>query len=122
MSIPDGGVSRLDHVDDGGHLGVVLSDWRPYNRDHGDRCIDLRAGQELVEAGADSASSRCMVAVPVDPIEAGRIMEVAIEQDPGLRKKVFKHAKVALSDPEGISKVVATNPLMSFQTSESVDQ
>jgi deazaflavin-dependent oxidoreductase (nitroreductase family) len=63
-----------------------------------------------------------VVADPVDPIEAGRIMEAAIQQDLGLRKKVFKHAKVAPSDPDGLSKVVATNPLMSFQTSESVDR
>lgn len=62
-----------------------------------------------------------VVAVPVDPVEAGRVMEAAIEQEPGLREKVFKHAKVALSDPDGLTKVVAANPLMAFQTSEPVD-
>jgi len=60
-------------------------------------------------------------AAPVDPTEASRIMAAAVEQDPGLREKAFKHAKVETSDPDGIAKVVATNPLMSFQTSDSID-
>jgi deazaflavin-dependent oxidoreductase (nitroreductase family) len=74
--------------------------------------------QVTIDIGSDVL---VVVAAPVDPAEASRVMAAAIEQDPGLREKAFKHARVELSDPDGIAKVVAVNPLMSFQTSDSVD-
>jgi deazaflavin-dependent oxidoreductase (nitroreductase family) len=74
--------------------------------------------QVTIDIGGDVL---VVVAAPVDPTEASRIMAAAVEQDPGLREKAFKHAKVENSDPDGIAKVVATNPLMSFQTSDSIE-
>ena len=62
-----------------------------------------------------------VIAEPVDPDEAVTVMEAAIEQDPRLRDQAFKHAKVAVSDPDGIAKVVATNPLMFFRVSQPSD-
>ncbi len=58
------------------------------------------------------------VAAPVDSEEATAIMEAAIEEDPRLHGRMFKHAGVAVSDPDGIAKVLAANPLMSFQVSQ----
>ncbi len=58
------------------------------------------------------------VAAPVDSEEAVVIMEAAIEENPRLRDRAFKHAGVAVSDPDGIAKVLAANPLMSFQVSQ----
>ena len=56
-----------------------------------------------------------VVAAPVDSEEAAVIMEAAIDENPRLRNQAFKHAGVAASDPDGIAKVLAANPLMSFQ-------
>lgn len=56
-------------------------------------------------------------AAPVLPDEAVTVMEAAIEQTPRLRDQAFKHAEVSVSDPDGMAKVVAANPLMSFQVS-----
>jgi deazaflavin-dependent oxidoreductase (nitroreductase family) len=58
------------------------------------------------------------VAAPVDSEEAVAIMEAAIEENPRLRDRAFKHAGVAVSDPDGIARVLAANPLMSFQVSQ----
>ncbi len=58
------------------------------------------------------------VAAPVDSEEAAVIMEAAIEKNPRLRDRAFKHAGVDVSDPDGIAKVLAANPLMSFQVSQ----
>jgi len=74
--------------------------------------------QVTIDVGSDVL---VVVAAPVDPTEASLVMAAAIEQDPGLREKTFKHANVEISDPDGIAKVVAANPLMSFQTSDSID-
>lgn len=74
--------------------------------------------QVTIDIGGDVLD---VVAAPVEPTEASRVMAAAIKQDPSLRQKAFKHAGVGLSDPDGIAKVVATNPLMSFQTSDSID-
>jgi deazaflavin-dependent oxidoreductase (nitroreductase family) len=70
--------------------------------------ITIDVGGEVIDA----------TAAPVDPEEAVTVMEAAIEQAPSLRDQAFKHAKVSTSDPDGIAKVVATNPLMSFQISQ----
>jgi deazaflavin-dependent oxidoreductase (nitroreductase family) len=74
--------------------------------------------QVTIDIGGDVLA---VVAAPVDPTEASRVMSAAIEHDPGLREKAFKHANVEISDPDGIAKVVATNPLMSFRTSDSLE-
>jgi deazaflavin-dependent oxidoreductase (nitroreductase family) len=58
------------------------------------------------------------VAEPVDSHEAVTVMEAAIEEKPRLRDQAFKHAGVEVSDPEGIPRVLAVNPLMSFQVSQ----
>jgi deazaflavin-dependent oxidoreductase (nitroreductase family) len=58
------------------------------------------------------------VAAPVDPEEAAIVMEAAIAENSRLRDRAFKHAGVAASDPDGIAKVLAANPLMSFQVSQ----
>ena len=60
-----------------------------------------------------------VVAALVDSEEAAVIMEAAIDENPRLRNQAFKHAGVAESDPDGIAKVLAVNPLMSFQESQS---
>jgi deazaflavin-dependent oxidoreductase (nitroreductase family) len=70
--------------------------------------VTIEVGGRLIEA----------VAAPVDSEEAVVIMEAAIEENPRLRDKAFKHAGVAVSDPDGIAKVLAANPLMSFQVSQ----
>jgi deazaflavin-dependent oxidoreductase (nitroreductase family) len=59
-----------------------------------------------------------VVAAPVDPEEAAIVMEAAIEENSRLRDRAFKHAGVAVSDPDGIAKVLAVNPLMSFKVSQ----
>lgn len=66
-----------------------------------------------VDGGTVSA-----VAEPVDPQESVTIMEAAIEENPRLRDRMFKHAGVDVSDSEGVSKVLAVNPLMSFRVSQ----
>ena len=58
------------------------------------------------------------VAEAVDSHEAVAVMEAAIEENPRLRDQAFKHAGVDASDPEGIPRVLAVNPLMSFQVSQ----
>jgi hypothetical protein len=58
------------------------------------------------------------VAAPVDSEEATVIMDAAIEEDPRLRDQAFKHAGVAVSDPDGIAEVLEANPLMSFRVSQ----
>jgi deazaflavin-dependent oxidoreductase (nitroreductase family) len=70
--------------------------------------VTIEADGKLIEA----------VAAPVDSEEATVIMEAAIEEDPRLRDRAFKHAGVDVSDPDGIAKVLAANPLMSFQVSQ----
>jgi deazaflavin-dependent oxidoreductase (nitroreductase family) len=59
-----------------------------------------------------------VVAAPVESEEATVIMEAAIGENPRLRDQAFKHADVAVSDPDGIAKVLAANPLMSFRVSQ----
>jgi deazaflavin-dependent oxidoreductase (nitroreductase family) len=58
------------------------------------------------------------IAAPVASEEATIIMEAAIEENPRLRDQAFKHAGVAVSDPDGIAEVLAANPLMSFRESQ----
>jgi hypothetical protein len=58
------------------------------------------------------------VAEPVDSQEAVTVMEAAIEENPRLRDQAFKHAGVEVSDPEGIPRMLAVNPLMSFRVSQ----
>jgi deazaflavin-dependent oxidoreductase (nitroreductase family) len=70
--------------------------------------VTIEADGRLIEA----------VAAPVGPEEAAIIMEAAIEENPRLRDRAFKHAGVVVSDPDGIAKVLAANPLMSFQISQ----
>lgn len=50
--------------------------------------------------------------VPVD--EAVDVLASATRDDAKLRGQVFKHAAVDPSDPDGLAKVIALNPLMSF--------
>jgi deazaflavin-dependent oxidoreductase (nitroreductase family) len=70
--------------------------------------VTIEADGRLIEA----------VAAPVDSQEAATIMGAAVEENPRLRDRAFKHAGVAVSDPDGIAKVLAANPLMSFQVSQ----
>jgi deazaflavin-dependent oxidoreductase (nitroreductase family) len=70
--------------------------------------------QVTIDVGGDVIDA---TAASVDPDEAITVMEAAFEQAPRLRDQAFKHAEVSVSDPDGIAKVVATNPLMSFQVS-----
>jgi deazaflavin-dependent oxidoreductase (nitroreductase family) len=55
------------------------------------------------------------VAEPVESQEAVTVMEAAIEENPRLRDQAFKHGGVDVSDPDGIPKMLAVNPLMSFR-------
>ncbi len=62
------------------------------------------------------------IAAPVASEEAIIIMEAAIEENPRLRDQAFKHAGIAVSDPDGIAEVLAANPLMSFRESQPSHQ
>jgi deazaflavin-dependent oxidoreductase (nitroreductase family) len=71
--------------------------------------VSIEVGGTIVKA----------VAEPVNSQEAVTVMEAAIEEKPRLRDQAFKHAGVDVMDPEGIAKVIAVNPLMSFRVSTS---
>jgi deazaflavin-dependent oxidoreductase (nitroreductase family) len=82
------------------------SDW--WRNSVADPNVSIEVGGSIVEA----------VAEPVYSQEAVIVMESAMEENPRLRDQAFKHAGVDVSDPDGIAKVLAVNPLMSFQVSQ----
>ena len=71
--------------------------------------VSIEVGDSNVEALAE----------PVNSQEAVTVMEAAIEEKPRLRDQAFKHAGVDVLDPDGVAKVIAVNPLMSFRVSTS---
>jgi deazaflavin-dependent oxidoreductase (nitroreductase family) len=105
------GLQQIYHDGDAGRYFVAAaygptSDW--WRNAVANPQVTVEVDGRLVEA----------VAAPVDSEEAAVIMEAAIEANLRLGDKAFKHAGVAVSDPDGIAKVLAANPLMSFQVSQ----
>jgi deazaflavin-dependent oxidoreductase (nitroreductase family) len=108
------GLQQIYHDSDTGRYFVAAA----YGR-KSDWWLNVVANPQVtIDVGGDAIDA---IAAPVDPDEAVKVMEAAIEQTPRLRDQAFKHAKVAVSDPDGIAKVVATNPLMFFQVSQPGD-
>ena len=104
------GLQQIYHDSDAGAILRRRGVW-PYVRLVAQHCGESTSHHEvdgrLIE----------VVAAPVGSEEAAVIMEAAIDEKPRLRNQSFKHARVAVSDPDGIPKVLAANPLMSFQVS-----
>ena len=108
------GLQQVYHDADSGCYFVAAaygptSDW--WRNVVADPHVSIEVGGTIVEA----------VAEPVNSQEAVTVMEAAIEEKPPLRDQAFKHAGVDVMDPEGIAKVIAVNPLMSFRVSTSDD-
>ena len=105
------GLQQIYHDVDSGRYFVAAaygptSDW--WRNSVANPHISIEVGGSIVEA----------VAEPVNSHEAVNVMKAAIEEKPRLRDQAFKHAGVDVSDPDGIAKVLAANPLMSFQVSQ----
>ena len=105
------GLQQIYHDSDAGRYFVAsaygpTSDW--WRNTVANPQVTIEVDGSLIEA----------TAVPVGSEEAAVIMEAAIDEKPRLRNQAFKHADVAVSDPDGITKVLAANPLMSFQASQ----
>jgi deazaflavin-dependent oxidoreductase (nitroreductase family) len=106
------GLQQIYHDSDKGTYFVAAaygpkSDW--WRNVVADPHVSIEVGGTSVEA----------VAEPVNSQEAVTVMEAAIEEKPRLRDQAFKHAGVDVMDPDGTAKVIAVNPLMSFQVSTS---
>jgi deazaflavin-dependent oxidoreductase (nitroreductase family) len=105
------GLQQIYHDSDSGRYFVAAaygptSDW--WRNALANPHVEIEVEGRLIEAAA----------APVNPKDAATIMEAAIEEKPRLRDQVFKHAGVDVSDPDGMAKVLAVNPLMSFQVSK----
>jgi deazaflavin-dependent oxidoreductase (nitroreductase family) len=105
------GLQQIYHDVDSGRYFVAAaygptSDWWRNSVAHPH--VSIVVGGRVLDAMAE----------PVNSHEAVIVMESAIEENPRLRDQAFKHAGVDVLDPDGIAKVIAVNPLMSFQVSQ----
>lgn len=102
------GLQQIYHDADSGRYFVAAaygptSDW--WRNSVANPHVTIEVGGSIVDA----------VAEPVESQEAVAVMEAAIEENPRLRDQALKHAGVEVSDPEGIPRMLAVNPIMSFQ-------